>query len=610
MFGGSEAASVFRRPGERRAARDARSDPPRPPRGDVDVDARPARNGEPRAAAAAVDARVPGTTEAARRAGPRGVPRIARGATAERMFLPRAPQTRLRARAFLGEGHARDAVKLLVCLGIFNSFQDAQTAGEDVCRQFRRRLAQPRISAHSAPRRGDAMASSRAAGAPASTSGRFFGCYLVGSHNPAMRGRTYVGFTVDPPRRIRQHNGVLASGAKYTRRLRPCSMLLVVHGFPSKVQALQFEWAWQKPRLSRAVRETAAALGVSDKSSSVVNKTKLVMAMCSLSPWKHLPLTVHFFDDDAHRVAREQCALSPLPEQMEITKGDMEALTRRAGPFGGRDDDDEDDVADETSDAEVSEVSRSVSVSVSEVAADGKTRGDDATSRRAFRCGVCGKGHARVVPESAGQSARRSGRVGCPGCEFRAHPSCMAAVFFRQASEEAAAAGAAPPPDRALIPPRGRCPACHQSVSWGSALAAGRRKAVSVGSRGNSGFPETEDADVAREDVATAAPAAAARAGSRRSATVLGAGFYDDLEDESDDDVCGDERNERNKENADVFSDSDAPLRDRLAKRAAGDRRSLSLRSGGEVNGTRSTGAGPSARGEATPARAHVSISP
>ena len=280
----------------------------------------------------------------------------------------------------------------------------------------------------------------------------------MGSRNPAMRGRTYVGFTVDPPRRIRQHNGVLASGAKYTRRLRPCSMLLVVHGFPSKVQALQFEWAWQKPRLSRAVRETAAALGVSDKSSSVVNKTKLVMAMCSLSPWKHLPLTVHFFDDDAHRVAREQCALSPLPEQMEITKGDMEALTRRAGPFGGRDDDDEDDVADETSDPEVSEVSRSVSVSVSEVAVDGKSRGDDATSRRAFRCGVCGKGHARVVPESAGQSARRPGRVGCPGCEFRAHPSCMAAVFFRQASEAAAAAGAAPPPGPRAHPPPGAVP--------------------------------------------------------------------------------------------------------------------------------------------------------
>ena len=110
----------------------------------------------------------------------------------------------------------------------------------------------------------------------------FFGCYLVGSQNPAMKGRSYVGFTVNPPRRIQQHNGVLAAGARYTKRLRPCEMILVVHGFPSKVQALQFEWAWQKPRLSRAVREVAAKLGLSDRSSSLPNKIKLMMAMLHL----------------------------------------------------------------------------------------------------------------------------------------------------------------------------------------------------------------------------------------------------------------------------------------------------------------------------------------
>lgn len=32
-------------------------------------------------------------------------------------------------------------------------------------------------------------------------------------------------------------------------------MVLIVHGFPSKVQGLQFEWCWQKPRLSNRVRE-------------------------------------------------------------------------------------------------------------------------------------------------------------------------------------------------------------------------------------------------------------------------------------------------------------------------------------------------------------------
>ena len=452
------------------------------------------------------------------------------------------------------------------------------------------------------------MAPSRAAGAPPSTSGRFFGCYLVGSRNPVMRGRTYVGFTVDPPRRIRQHNGVLASGAKYTRRLRPCSMLLVVYGFPSKVQALQFEWAWQKPRLSRAVRETAVALGVSDKSSSVINKTKLVMAMCSLSPWKHLPLTLHFFDDDAHRIARERCALSPLPEQMTITKSDMEAFSRNAGPFGGRDDDD-DDGGD--GDAEGTDVSLSQAVSVSEisdVAVSGVALDAvDVTSRRAFWCGVCGEGHARVeTRREAGTSARRQRkRVGCPQCDFRAHPSCLAAEFFRQAAEAASAADAAPPPDRALIPSQGRCPACRASVSWGCALAAGRREAplpavFGAAPRGASSFPSREGA-LTRD--------------AKRSATVLGAGFYDDLDDESDDDDDGaralarwcdrDAPEAWDKENAAprreseirdetldvespgaVLSDADAedaaPLRDRLARRAAGARPSPPVVSGNE----------------------------
>jgi structure-specific endonuclease subunit SLX1 len=57
---------------------------------------------------------------------------------------------------------------------------------------------------------------------------------------------TYIGATIDPDRRLRQHNGLLSGGARLTKK-RPNGWYRVCHvkGFPTWNAALSFEWHWK-----------------------------------------------------------------------------------------------------------------------------------------------------------------------------------------------------------------------------------------------------------------------------------------------------------------------------------------------------------------------------
>lgn len=79
-----------------------------------------------------------------------------------------------------------------------------------------------------------------------------YGCYLLRSLSSP--NRSYVGSTNNPRRRIRQHNGEIPQGAFRTRLSRPWVMDAFVFGFPSRIAALQFEWSWQNPVITRFLR--------------------------------------------------------------------------------------------------------------------------------------------------------------------------------------------------------------------------------------------------------------------------------------------------------------------------------------------------------------------
>jgi structure-specific endonuclease subunit SLX1 len=178
------------------------------------------------------------------------------------------------------------------------------------------------------PPKGQGPAASVAGGG-----GGFFCCYLLRSLCPRSKSRTYIGFTVNPRRRIRQHNGEIASGAWRTRRGRPWEMVLCIYGFPSNVAALQFEWAWQHPIESLAVRKAAAEF---KSLGGIGNKIKLAYTMLNLPSWENLNLTVNFFSS---KNTKFTAGCPSLPSQMKTVVCAMEDLQCNTEGPSSEDDD-------------------------------------------------------------------------------------------------------------------------------------------------------------------------------------------------------------------------------------------------------------------------------
>ena len=104
-------------------------------------------------------------------------------------------------------------------------------------------------------------------------------------------------------------------------------MVLVVSGFGDKVQALQFEWAWQRPASCRATRALARARGVSDKTSAPGKKAMVMCGMLNTAPWKHMPLTVHCMSEVGERLIEKYADAIPAHvERRRTTTREMDAI--------------------------------------------------------------------------------------------------------------------------------------------------------------------------------------------------------------------------------------------------------------------------------------------
>jgi len=70
-------------------------------------------------------------------------------------------------------------------------------------------------------------------------------CYILKS---TTSNRTYVGYTKNVFRRLRQHNGEIKGGAKTTSRGRPWKLVVYIKGFLTENEAMSFEWFMHHPK--------------------------------------------------------------------------------------------------------------------------------------------------------------------------------------------------------------------------------------------------------------------------------------------------------------------------------------------------------------------------
>lgn len=262
--------------------------------------------------------------------------------------------------------------------------------------------------------------------------GIFHGCYLLVSKNPDFKGWTYIGYTVNPNRRIKQHNGgCRMGGAKRTSGKGPWDMILIIHGFPNDITALRFEWAWQHPGRSR--RLESSLLKKKSKETALDYKLRILSHMLTVGPWCRLPLTIRWLKQE-YEVSFQPQKQPPI--HMPIVYGlvDIQPL-----PLN------EEEVNDNASSKSIPNV---------------QSRDEVISSRELegiLDCHICNETKQETI------SSMVFLRCYHQSCKMVAHTTCLASKLCE--SEH-------------IIPINGPCPSCNKDLLWGELVK--RHKATLI----------------------------------------------------------------------------------------------------------------------------------
>lgn len=237
---------------------------------------------------------------------------------------------------------------------------------------------------------------------------------------------------------------------------RPWEMTCIVTGFPSHFAALQFEWAWQNTHATRHIERDVRDARLEElqkgrKNPSPTRKRRPPMSLearlknlhhlLGVSSFNRWPLHLRFFAPDVfvqwERHTAKMTAKLRQGVHVQLTPAELPKLAA--------------DVQAEMRTHFIPDIIRAIPVAYEDCKPYVEKSKTIIGEGRGHKCCVCNKD----------SRDDRSLILICPieSCQSVSHLACLSHKFLAEESNK-----------HALIPLRGSCPTCHNSVEWATMM--------------------------------------------------------------------------------------------------------------------------------------------